>query len=89
MRLIDADELLKQPIDKANYPSNFVRVAKTIYCWTPTSERLPDKSGSYLVTTKNGIVMVGKYDKFITAAWIGRIKDVVIAWAELPEPYKE
>lgn len=57
--------------------------------WIPVSERLPEKSGSYLVTTKNGIVMVGKYDKFITAAWNGQLKNAVVAWAELPEPYKE
>ena len=30
MRLIDADELLKKPLDTANYPSNFVREAKTV-----------------------------------------------------------
>ena len=30
MRLIDADELLKQPLDKANYPSNYVRIAPTV-----------------------------------------------------------
>ena len=30
MRCIDADELLKQPLDMANYPSNFVRVAPTL-----------------------------------------------------------
>lgn len=29
-RLIDADELLKQPMDLGNYPSNYVRIAKTI-----------------------------------------------------------
>lgn len=29
-RLIDADELLKQPIDTANYPSNFVKLAPTV-----------------------------------------------------------
>lgn len=28
--LIDREELLKQPIDKANYPSNYVRIAHTI-----------------------------------------------------------
>lgn len=30
MRLIDADALLKQPLDKANYPSNYVREAPTV-----------------------------------------------------------
>ena len=29
-RLIDADELLKQPIDTAHYPSNFVKHAPTV-----------------------------------------------------------
>lgn len=59
--------------------------------WIPVSERLPEKSGRYLVTTKNGIVTIGIYDKFIEAAWNGRLKNAVIAWwgAELPEPYKE
>ena len=28
--LIDREELLKQPIDIANYPSNYVRIAHTI-----------------------------------------------------------
>lgn len=28
--LIDRGELLKQPIDKANYPSNYVKLARTI-----------------------------------------------------------
>ena len=28
--LIDRKELLKQPIDDANYPSNYVRIAKAI-----------------------------------------------------------
>lgn len=30
MRCIDADELLKQPLDMANYPSNFVHNAPTV-----------------------------------------------------------
>ena len=29
-RLIDADELLKQPLDVVNYPSNYVKTALTI-----------------------------------------------------------
>ena len=28
--LIDRKELLKQPIDKANYPSNYVQIAPTV-----------------------------------------------------------
>lgn len=30
MRCIDADELLKQPLNLANYPSNFVHIAPTV-----------------------------------------------------------
>lgn len=29
-RLIDADKLLKQPLDTANYPSNYIKDALTI-----------------------------------------------------------
>lgn len=32
MRCIDADELLKKPLDMANYPSSFVRAEPTDDC---------------------------------------------------------
>lgn len=57
--------------------------------WIPCSERLPDHTGTYLVTT---IVAV---DKYVTTGWYstkgGWICDgcTVLAWTPLPEPYKE
>ena len=51
--------------------------------WIPVSERLPEKSGQYLVTVKKGYMLLG--------LWCG-IKDDwinVIAWMPLPEPYKK
>ena len=55
--------------------------------WIPTSEKLPVKDGEYLVTTKNKYVVVGRF--IVDFGWNGRLKNCVIAWAELPKPYKE
>lgn len=53
--------------------------------WIPTKERVPDKSGRYLVSTFEGIVLIldyteGKKDYF---------EFVVTAWMPLPKPYRE
>ena len=53
--------------------------------WIPAAERLPDGPGPYLYTSARGLVGMG------TPSYIAgqsRIESV-IAWAELPEPYKE
>lgn len=52
--------------------------------WIPCSERLPEKSGKYLVTVKNGNVYAGAYDAFS-----GRFQCAATAWQQLPEPYRE
>ena len=57
--------------------------------WVPVSERLPEKNGYYLVTRKgfsmkNHVKRVG-YDANAKRWSEGSI----IAWQELPEPYKE
>ena len=52
--------------------------------WIPVSERLPEKTGKYLVTVKNGNVYAGTY-----SAYEGKFNNSVIAWMELPEPYEE
>lgn len=52
--------------------------------WIPISERLPERSGKYLVTVKNGNVYAGTfsaYERAFTCA--------ATAWAPLPEPYEE
>lgn len=59
--------------------------------WIPCSERLPEESGSYIVSGKwaSGKVAVGdceysKDDGYFRTAW----NFDVIAWMPLPEPYK-
>lgn len=47
----------------------------------------PPKMGDYLVTTKNNYVVVGKWLGKDTG-WNGRLKNCVVAWAFLPEPYQ-
>lgn len=60
--------------------------------WIPTSERLPDVSGDYLVTYDSGIVDISgfyqetkTFDYFISSNCIPCLN--VIAWMPLPEPY--
>lgn len=65
--------------------------------WIPVSEKLPENSGDYLVTTKSARVEMmmfsAKHKKFNTYdkmsdedAKIFAIS--VIAWMSLPEPYR-
>ena len=58
--------------------------------WVDVEDRLPDKTGDYLVTTKNGYIMVAKwgYDLYKSSGWSGKnISKCIIAWCELPKPY--
>lgn len=60
--------------------------------WIPVTERLPDKFGDYLVTTRNGFVMVAKWSYGLyknSGEWNGHLRNCIIAWSELPEPYQE
>ena len=52
--------------------------------WIPVSERLPEKSGKYLVTVKNGNVYAGVFDEVS-----GRFQCAATAWQSLPTPYTE
>lgn len=61
--------------------------------WIPCSERLPEKSGSYLVTTYSDDISqyISDIDQFIyngmpNGYWING--DDVIAWQPLPEAYR-
>lgn len=59
--------------------------------WISVEERLPEKSGDYLVTTKNGYVQVAKwgFDLYKNSGWSGKhLAKCIIAWMPLPEPYK-
>lgn len=50
--------------------------------WIPVSERLPEESKRYVVTTKYNDVMTDFY------TGEGFLGDDIIAWMPLPEPYK-
>ena len=55
--------------------------------WIPVSERLPDKSGLYLVSIGDLVTTASFSGK---SFFKGLVDDVgAIAWKPLPEPYKE
>ena len=57
--------------------------------WIPVSERLPEESGEYLVTTD------GRYNGEIDIAYFTATEEKfhkagkIFAWKPLPEPYRE
>ena len=62
--------------------------------WIPVSERLPEKQDCYLVTTKwKGSYSGDVYIETNMAVYREKTKEWdckgVIAWREIPEPYKE
>ena len=59
--------------------------------WHPMSEGYPEKAGVYLVTTKKGFLCLGTlyHTLFGEPYWNGRMRDCVVAWQELPEPFRE
>lgn len=57
--------------------------------WISVLDRLPDKSGHYLVTVNdNKEIFVTSDDFFLGYLW-DDFGDDVIAWMPLPEPYKK
>ena len=61
--------------------------------WKPCSERMPDKSGTYLASTNMGDVGLAEcdWDYEYGMYWSAEYLDVdaIVAWMELPEPYRE
>jgi Lar family restriction alleviation protein len=67
--------------------------------WIPCEERLPEKSGNYIVTMKVTNKLNETYYDVIEATywsslktWEDTVDDIsvnVIAWCELPKPYEE
>ena len=58
--------------------------------WIPVSERLPEETGTYLVTLEykehgTGITTLWFHGSF---GWDLRVADVVVAWMPLPKPYE-
>lgn len=58
--------------------------------WIPVTERLPEKDGDYLVTSytydKSKVYVATRF--FVDGEWLFCGKEIV-AWMELPKPYKE
>lgn len=55
--------------------------------WIPVTERLPEKKESVIVTVNDGAIYTDTDDWTGEAFWTHG--DNVIAWRELPEPWKE
>lgn len=55
--------------------------------WIPMSEREPEEGGHYLITARYEGDVIVVSDDYYSYGW-DDWKDDVIAWAELPEPYK-
>lgn len=53
--------------------------------WIPTTDRLPGKTGAYLVTCQNGNVKVGHFTSF-SNEWTDA---KATAWMPLPKAYEE
>lgn len=56
--------------------------------WVPCSERLPKEAGVYLVSMNRLGYPQREVDGFVCGKW-ERFGNDVIAWCEIPEPYKE
>lgn len=56
--------------------------------WIPVAERLPNKSGRYLVSYESGYVGMVRYYESVSK-WGCTTTERIVAWMPLPEPYKE
>lgn len=59
-----------------------IRSIPSAQAWIPTSDRLPEKDGRYMVTFRDNVY----FSPFEDGEWyiVG-----VTAWQEIPEPYRE
>ena len=101
MRLIDADSLEKEVCHGCQYEHNkyancidcAIANAPTVDRWIPVKERLPEKSGNYLVTGKwksepHKIWICEFMNGIYVSGWMNHaLNPVVEAWMPLPEPY--
>ena len=56
--------------------------------WIPCSERLPEKSSTYLATVDYGEYGKASGQRFFYGGCLGWNDDAVVAWMPLPEPYR-
>lgn len=74
------DEQLKEAVEKAK--NAVISVIEPEPHWIPCSERLPETYGAYLVQDVWGYIFVDHW----RGGWLA--KTTMVAWRELPEPYK-
>ena len=55
--------------------------------WIPVAERLPNKSGRYLVNYSSGYVSMARYYESVSK-WGSTTTERIVAWMPLPEQYK-
>ena len=56
--------------------------------WIPYKEKEPEEGKRYLVTVNFNNELLVDIDDYFSYGW-DDWHDAVVAWAELPEPYKE
>ena len=86
-----ADYLISHGVTIADVPDN--NVGK----WIPTSERLPEKTGSYIVQSETGAVFTNRFYAGEILAngccgpvkWAAKGKKKITHWMPLPKPPKE
>lgn len=99
MRMIDADKLIEE-IESyrgdifANEIVDLIKQMPTVGEWIPCSERMPDESGTYIISAIDGNILRVSFAK-----WMPRLRTwslsgyrscwKVKAWMPLPEPYKK
>ena len=114
MRLIDADHLKKWMLARwqernpqTDRPFKAIEILDQIdremtfeeQHWIPCSERLPEVTGSYLVTVHPNYIMPGGIHVDMLSWFNGKwwfdldgqdaeFPDPIIAWMPLPEPYE-
>ena len=98
-RLIDADKLIEEIESYRGdiFASEIVELIKqmpTVGEWIPCSERMPDESGTYIISAIDGNILRVSFTK-----WMPRLRTWALsgyrsywkvkAWMPLPEPYKK
>lgn len=90
---ICTQRVLREAADTIETLSEKVRANNLHGGWIPVSEKLPNKEGSYLITSETGAVTTAHW--YMPSEWKpdgfwGRVgKKKTVAWMELPKPYKE
>lgn len=70
-----------------------IKIQPEVMTWIPVTERLPEPGKCYIVCDDRGFVTCARYYTFryFDPSWLtdDDCELDVIAWMELPEPYKE